>query len=207
MSDLGGGSEGHGGVPAGGQGYFGSAGRGRDLAYDLKRARGPRRPRGSKRWWQFWRRGERSFLLWTVRSLTDRPTLGGPGPVGPVHHWVSTTSNPRASARASQSFTSRLMPSATRSWGRSSLGCGNETSLGQDHESPSSLARDHGLTALERDRDGAALVGAPHLSTGGGERLQRGRAPDGRRCSHPRSPPRRCARTAWKNSGTDVAAP
>lgn len=56
MSGFGGGSEGHGGVPAGGQGYFGSAGRGRDLAYELKRARGPRR--GPKRWWQFWRRGE-----------------------------------------------------------------------------------------------------------------------------------------------------
>jgi len=51
-----GGSEHHGGVPIGQQGYFAAHDRGREVADELKRTRGPRRDRGPKRWWQFWRR-------------------------------------------------------------------------------------------------------------------------------------------------------
>lgn len=69
MSGLGG-SEGHGGVPAGGQGYFGAPGRGGDIASELARTRGPRRPRGSKRWWEFWKRDD------------DGPDEGASGPAG-----------------------------------------------------------------------------------------------------------------------------
>lgn len=56
-----GGGEGHGGVPTSGQGYFAAQGRAGDIADELKRTRGPRRPRDPKRrWWQFWRRRDGS---------------------------------------------------------------------------------------------------------------------------------------------------
>ena len=58
-----GGAEGHGGVPAYGQGYFAAPGRAGDIAYELKRTRGPRRPRHpNRRWWQFWRRHDRTGI-------------------------------------------------------------------------------------------------------------------------------------------------
>jgi hypothetical protein len=46
MSGYGGlgGSEGRGGVPAGGHGYYGTPGRADDISDELKRTRGPRRP-------------------------------------------------------------------------------------------------------------------------------------------------------------------
>ncbi|MEZ0236296.1 MAG: hypothetical protein ACAH81_15315 [Actinomycetota bacterium] len=62
MSGYGGlgGYEGHGGVPAGGHGYFSTPGRAGDIADELRRTRGPRKPRGPKRrWWRrLWRRDD-----------------------------------------------------------------------------------------------------------------------------------------------------
>jgi hypothetical protein len=63
MSGFGslGGSEHHGGVPTQGQGFAAAHGRDRDIADDLKRARGVRRGRGPKRGrWRLWRRRDRA---------------------------------------------------------------------------------------------------------------------------------------------------
>ncbi|HEX6401122.1 MAG TPA: hypothetical protein VF108_11745 [Actinomycetota bacterium] len=58
MSGFGlGGSEHHGGVPTSGQGFAAAHGRDREIADELRRTRGLRRPRrGGGRRWRFWRR-------------------------------------------------------------------------------------------------------------------------------------------------------